>query len=287
MIRDSTYFNLISTIFQFISTVFQAYINQNMKNTKQLTLAILLVISMQTSSFAWGAIGHYVIGKLAEWQMKPQTVEKVEAILNKESISGVGVWMDNIRSDKKYEFTYTWHWVTTADGEYDPSIQEPTGDAYAAFLQIKETLKRGGLSPEEERDQLRMLIHIIGDLHQPFHVGKPGDRGGNDVKVSYFNKETNIHAVWDSDLIDNKRMSYSEIATELQKRVTPELIDQYTSKNSADWLREAVAIRPAMYDIPDNARIGYEYIYKHYHHIEERLIAAGIRLAQVLEEIYG
>ncbi|EKB50839.1 S1/P1 Nuclease [Cecembia lonarensis LW9] len=274
-------------MFQFISTVFQAYINQNMKTTKQLTLAILLVFSINTSSFAWGAIGHYVIGKLAEWQMKPQTIERVEAILQQQSISGVGVWMDNIRSDKKYDYTYTWHWVTTADGEYDPSIQEPTGDAYSAFLQIKETLKKGGLSPEEERDQLRMLIHIVGDLHQPFHVGKPGDRGGNDVKVSFFNKETNIHAVWDTDLIEGKKMSYTEIATELQKRINPALIQQYTSKTPADWLREAAAIRPAMYDIPENNRIGYEYIYKHYHHVEERLTAAGIRLAQVLEEIYG
>ncbi|MDX5478216.1 MAG: S1/P1 nuclease, partial [Cyclobacteriaceae bacterium] len=248
---------------------------------------ILLVFSINTSSFDLGAIGHYVIGKLEEWQMKPQTVQRVEAILQQQSISGVGVWMDNIRSDKKYDYTYTWHWVTTADGEYDPKIQEPTGDAYAAFLKIKETLKKGGLTAEEERDQLRMLIHIIGDLHQPFHVGKPGDRGGNDVKVSYFNKETNIHAVWDSDLIENKKMSYSEIETELQKRINPELIHHYTSKSPSDWLREAVAIRPAMYDIPENGRIGYEYIYKHYHHIEERLTAAGIRLAQVLEEIYG
>ncbi|MCH7410956.1 S1/P1 nuclease [Belliella sp. DSM 111904] len=258
-----------------------------MKTIKHLMLAILMVLSFQTSSFAWGAIGHYVIGKLAEWQMNPATVERVEKVLHKESISGVGVWMDNIRSDKKYDYTYTWHWVTTVDGEYDPALQEETGDAYEAFGRLKETLKKGGLSPEEERDQLRMLIHIVGDLHQPFHVGKPGDRGGNDVKVSFFNKETNIHAIWDSDLIEGKKMSFTEIATELQKRINADLIKEYTSKGPAEWLKEAVAIRPAMYDIPDNGRIGYEYIYKHYHHTEERLIAAGIRLGQVLEEIYG
>ncbi len=258
-----------------------------MKTTKHLTLAILMVFSFQTSSFAWGAIGHYVIGKIAEWQMKQETVKKVEAVLNQESISGVGVWMDNIRSDKKYDYTNTWHWITTVNGEYDPSIQEPTGDAYSAFLQLKENLKKGGLTPEEERDQLRMLIHIVGDLHQPFHVGKPGDRGGNDVKVSYFNKETNIHAIWDSDLIENKKMSYTEIATELQKRINGDVLKRYQAATPLDWLKEAVAIRPAMYDIPANNRIGYEYIYKHYHHVEERLMAGGIRLAQVLEEIYG
>ncbi|EMS34506.1 putative S1/P1 Nuclease [Mariniradius saccharolyticus AK6] len=255
--------------------------------TKQIGFTLLLVLGLQINSFAWGPIGHYVIGKLAEWQMKPKTVKKVEAILQQESISGVGVWMDNIRSDRKYDYTNTWHWVTTADGSYDPALQEPAGDAYTAFLKIKETLKKGGLSPEEERDQLRMLIHIVGDLHQPFHVGKPGDRGGNDVKVTFFNKETNIHAIWDSDLIEGKKMSYTEIATELHKRITPAKISQYQSAGPPEWLKEAAAMRPDMYDIPENGRIGYEYIYKHYHHVEERLTAAGIRLAQVLEEIYG
>ncbi|GAB2616902.1 S1/P1 nuclease [Belliella aquatica] len=258
-----------------------------MKQIKSIALALVLVLGMQTQSFAWGGIGHYVIGKLAEWQMKSATVERVETILKQESISGVGVWMDNIRSDKNYNYTNTWHWVTTVDGEYDPTIQEEAGDAYEAFLRLKENLKSGKLTPEEERDQLRMLIHIVGDLHQPFHVGKPGDRGGNDVKVSFFNKETNIHAIWDTDLIAGKNMSYTEIATELQKRINPSLIDRYTQTTPADWLREAAAIRPDMYDIPENGRIGYEYIYKHYHHTEERLIAAGIRLAQALEEIYG
>lgn len=258
-----------------------------MKRIKTLILAILMAISINTQSFAWGGIGHYVIGKLAEWHMNPETVKKVEDVLQKQSISGVGVWMDNIRADKKYDYTYTWHWVTTVDGEYDPEIQEEGGDAFSALLQLKENLKKGGLSAEEERDQLRMLIHIVGDLHQPFHVGKPGDRGGNDVKVSFFNKETNIHAIWDSDMIENKKMSYTEIAHELNKRITPELKEKYTSKTPADWLREAAAIRPDMYDIPENKRIGYDYIYKHYHHTEERLTAAGIRLADILEEIYG
>jgi hypothetical protein len=258
-----------------------------MRAIKRTMLVAILAVGILPNAFAWGAIGHYVIGALAEWNMKPATVKKVEQVLQQESIAGVGVWMDNIRSDRKYDYTNTWHWVTTADGEYDPSIQESAGDAYEAFLRIKANLKKGGLSPEDERDQLRLLIHILGDLHQPFHVGKPGDRGGNDVKVSFFNKETNIHAVWDSDLIEGKKMSYTEIARELQKRINPSLIGKYQSAGPADWLREAAAMRPDMYDIPENRRIGYEYIYKHYHHVEERLTAAGIRLAQVLEEIYG
>ncbi|EIM77740.1 S1/P1 nuclease [Nitritalea halalkaliphila LW7] len=258
-----------------------------MKNLKSLSLTLVFVVGLYAQASAWGALGHYVIGQLAEWQMKPVTVQRVEAILQQQSISGVGVWMDNIRSDERYAYTYTWHWVTTVDGTYDPSLQEEAGDAYEAFLRIKDILKKGGLSAEEERDYLRMLIHITGDLHQPFHVGKPGDRGGNDVKVKFFNKDTNIHAVWDSDLIATKQMSYSEMAKELYKRVDSEMVRKYTAGTPADWLKENVALRPFMYDIPEDGRIGYPYIYKYYHHVEERLIAAGIRLAQALEEIYG
>src|SRR5690606_297075 len=103
----------------------------------------------------------------------------------------------------------------------------------------------------------------------------------------FFSKETNIHAVWDSDLIENKKMSYTEIAAELQKRITPELANKYTSAPASDWLKEAFLMRDDMYDIPENKRVGYEYIYKHYHHVEERLLAAGLRLGHELEEIYG
>ena len=247
---------------------------------------ILLSIS-SFSAFAWGPLGHYVIGLLAENQMNKKTITKVETVLKNESISGVGVWMDNIRSDSSYKYTYTWHWVTTPDGKYNPEIQEETGDAYKAFNELKASLKKGGLTAKEEQDQLRMLIHIVGDLHQPLHVGKPGDRGGNDVKVTFFRKQTNIHAVWDSDLIEGKKMSYTEITRELQKRLTSEKISDYQASTVDDWLMEAAALRPYIYDIPEDGKIGYEYIYKYYYLVEERLTAAGVRLAMVLEEIYG
>lgn len=261
---------------------------RSMKNNRKDFLMIFTVVCLFSPAlYGWGPVGHYAIGKIAEDQMAPETVRKVEKILGFQSVSGVGTWMDQIRSDSSYRHTYTWHWVTTADGAYDPAIQEKTGDAFEAYHRIKSALMKGGLSPEEEKDHLRMLIHIVGDLHQPFHVGKPGDRGGNDIRVRFFGKETNIHAVWDSDLIEHRKMSYTEIARELQIRITPELVEKYTRASPADWLKEAVAMREDMYDIPDNGRIGYEYIYKHYHHVEERLLAAGIRLARDLQEIYG
>jgi hypothetical protein len=254
------------------------------------SIRVLLCVPLLLSAMhvlAWGPIGHYVIGDIAEKHMKPQTIGKIEAILQMRSISGVGVWMDNIRSDSNYNYTYTWHWVTTPDGEYDASIQEETGDAYSTFLRLKSNLMSGTLSDKEELDQLRMLIHIVGDLHQPLHVGQPGDRGGNDVLITFTGRSSNLHRLWDSELIESKKMSYTEIAAGLCKRIQPTLIDSLNAKTPADWLREAAALRTHIYDIPEDHRVSYEYIYKYYHIVEERLIAAGIRLAAVLEEIYG
>jgi hypothetical protein len=250
-----------------------------------LTLGILWLGN--TTAVAWGPIGHYVIGKVAEDLMKKETLVKIEGILDNQSIAGVGVWMDQIRSDEKYKYTYTWHWVTTLEGEYNKEIQEKEGDAYEAFLRLRESLKKGGLTREEERDQLKMLIHIVGDLHQPFHVGKPGDRGGNDIRVTFFRKATNIHAVWDSDLLESRKMSYTELAGEYSKRINDQLVSDYQGASVLNWLTEAVALRPYMYDIPDDGKIGYEYLYKYVSLAEERLIAAGIRLAGILEDIYG
>lgn len=256
-------------------------------NKNAVALTLVLFLTVHQFAMAWGAIGHYVIGMLAEQQMNKKTVKKVEKILNNESISGVGVWMDNIRSDKAYDYTNTWHWVTTVDGIYDPSIQEEKGDAFKALHELIAHLKSEKLTASEERDQLRMLIHIVGDLHQPLHVGQPGDRGGNDVKIEFFKKQTNLHAIWDGDLIESKKMSYTEITRELQKRITPAMIQKYQNATPEHWLKEAVSYRPAIYNLPENGKVGYEYIYQNYHIVEERLTAAGIRLAKILEEIYG
>ncbi len=258
-----------------------------MKSLKVLAASAVLYFTFIHMALSWGPIGHYTIGQLAEWQLRPATLERVDQILGDESIARAGTWMDRIRSDSSYNYTRTWHWITTVDGKYDPSIQEESGDAYSALLTLRENLKSGKLTEKEERDQLKMLIHLVGDLHQPLHVGQPGDRGGNDVRVTFFNRSTNLHAVWDYHLIEHQRMSYTEIATELKRQITPERVKEYEAGGPKHWLMEAAELRPYIYDIPESGEIRYRYIFKYYHIVEERLLAAGIRLAQILEEIYG
>lgn len=252
------------------------------------TIFLLLLLTIQAQSFGWGQTGHRVIGQIAEWHLSKRTYQQISKILGPESMAMASTWMDEIRSDTTYNFTYTWHWVTIPTGQqYDQAIQEPTGNAYAALQNIITALKSDTLSSLEEEAYLKMLIHLVGDLHQPLHVGTGEDRGGNDVQVQWMGEDTNLHSVWDSRMIDSKQLSFTELAQHLNRQITKQLRKNWQAASLADWLKEAMALRAAVYDIPEDHSLGYHYLYKNYPIVEQRLLVAGVRLAGILNEIYG
>ncbi len=248
--------------------------------------AIMLSISV-TQASAWGQLGHYLIGYMAERQMKKSVLQKVEKVIYPMSLGRSGTWMDEIRSDNAYDYVNSWHYLTSKTGEYDETIQEEGGNAFEAIKRLKAELKAGNLSPKEESEKLKMLIHMVEDIHQPLHVGTGEDRGGNDVRIEFFNQSTNLHALWDSGMIERKGMSYTELGDELFRRLTPAMQQKYRSAKMEDWLKEAVALRPLVYNLPESKKISWAYMYEANDTVEERLVAASVRLAQILEEIYG
>jgi hypothetical protein len=236
----------------------------------------------------WGQTGHRVIGQIAEWHLNDKAASRIENILGPESLAMVANWMDEVRSDRRYDHLNTCHYLSVEEnGNYNPEIQEKDGDAFVKTKDIIQALKSGQLDPESELEYLKMLVHLVGDLHQPLHVGKGDDRGGNDIKVTFFDQNTNLHSVWDSKVIDGKNLSYTELSTHLNRRATKQLVFSLQSASMEDWLQEAVALRPVIYDLPKNGRLSYEFVYKTYPVIEERLLVGGIRLAGILNDIYG
>lgn len=253
-----------------------------------LTLLTALLLTLQLPAFGWGQIGHRVIGQIAEWHLNKRAAKNIHQILGPHSLAIVSTWMDEIRSDSTYDYTNTWHWVTIPNGQqYDQSQQEASGDAYAVVNQIIAGLKSDTLSAQKEEEYLKMLVHLVGDLHQPLHVGTGEDRGGNDVRVQWMGEPSNLHRVWDSDMIDGKQLSYTELAQHLNRRATGRLVQQWQSASTEQWLQEAIKLRPSVYDLPEDQRIGYEYSYVNYPVVEKQLLLAGIRLAGILNEIYG
>ncbi|GAA0877400.1 S1/P1 nuclease [Algoriphagus jejuensis] len=258
-----------------------------MKKIVSLALCLVLSLSLSQSVLAWGQLGHYVVGYLAQKQLKKSTLKKVNTVLGPMSLGRSGTWMDEIKSDRAYDYLNSWHYLTSEHGEFNAEIQEKGGNAFEAIQQLKAELKAGNLSPEDESQKLKMLIHLVEDIHQPLHVGTGKDRGGNDEKVEYFGRSSNLHSVWDSGMIDGWSMSYTEIGDELYRRLNPGMIEAYRAATMEDWLKEAVELRPLVYNLPENKKLSYNYGYDTRDAVEERLLAASVRLAQILEEIYS
>jgi len=251
---------------------------------KLIIIQLILLVVIEAS--AWGPTGHRATGLIAEKYLTKKARKELQRILGGQSLAMASTWMDEIRSDTAWNFTADWHWVTVQDGQsYDQSEKNPNGDIIQTIEKIIEALKSKKLNAKEEVEQLKMLVHLIGDLHQPLHVGGGNDRGGNDVRVSWFRTDSNLHRVWDSDMIDDTRLSFTELAESLEKPDETRLA-ALQKTNVRDWATESMTYRKQVYNIGDG-KLGYLYSYNNFHIVRMRLLQAGVRLAGVLNEIYG
>ena len=138
---------------------------------------------------------------------------------------------------------------------------------------------------EEALFNMGELGHYIGDIHQPLHVGNGIDRGGNDVNVKWFGKSTNLHAVWDTDLIDHQKFSYTEYGDYLLLKLSEQDKTQWMNANIYDVISESKIYRDQTYEF-ENIDLKWDYFYQKKDLLEIRLLQGGIRLAGMLNEIF-
>jgi hypothetical protein len=252
---------------------------------KKIIVTYLLIL-MSFNSFAWGATGHRVTGWIAEKHLSKKAKKEIERILGGQSLAMASNWMDEIRSDSLYNYAEDWHFVTIPNGTtYQATTKNPKGDLIEAIDRLIAALKSKKLKAKDEAEHLKMLVHLIGDIHQPLHVGVPGDRGGNDVKVTWFRSDSNLHRVWDSEMIDDSKLSYTELGASLEKPDQTK-ISSWQKSSVNEWATESISYRDQVYKY-GNGKLGYKYTYDNFHIVRYRLLQAGIRIAGVLNAIYG
>ena len=132
---------------------------------------------------------------------------------------------------------------------------------------------------------LKFLVHLIGDLHQPLHVGNGVDRGGNDYKVTWFGEETNLHRVWDSHLIDLQKLSYKEYSDYLLLDIDYGDIRKLQADSLMTIIYESQVFREKCYKISDK-NLSWKYFYKNKALLEKRLFEGGVRLSGILNRVY-
>ena len=252
-------------------------------------LVIALALCIPAMAFAWGAKGHDIVACVAEKNISKKTRRTVEQVLGGHSMVYVANWMDNASHTEEYAYTKTWHYVNVDPKEqtYLNSEKETKGDIVTAIDSIVANLKSGELTPEQERAQLMMLIHLVGDMHCPMHAGHKSDRGGNGTTVKYFNSQKKLHSVWDSDIIESAhRWSHSEWQEQID-RVSKKEKKTMAQGIPIDWIEECVALAADVYTRSTTGEnLSYDYVAYYVPIIETQLLKAGIRLATLLEEIY-
>ncbi|GAC15526.1 S1/P1 nuclease [Aliiglaciecola lipolytica] len=252
-------------------------------------IALPLVCLLQaTHAYAWGQIGHRVSGEIAELYLSAETKAKIDAIFPNSSLAEISTFADEMRSDPSEFWQKTsspWHYVTVKHGtDYHAEQHAPdVGDAYTALLSFSATLKNEEASIQEKQLALHFIVHIIGDLHQPLHNGDGTDRGGNDVKLEFFWQDSNLHRVWDSGIIDNQKLSYSEWTDWLSRKITPDMAKTWRTTDPKVWIKESIELRKTIY--PQEDKLSWSYQHQHLPEIKLRLQMAGVRIAAYLDSI--
>jgi hypothetical protein len=269
-----------------------------MKKIALISLSIILMFNSLTA-FGWGAVGHDVIASIAEQNLTRKAKRNLDKILDGKSIVYYASWMDNIQNSPAwkggYDKTKTWHYANVDKGlTYKTMEKNPSGDVITALNELTAQLEHNfkNLSDSLKADYVKMIVHMVGDLHCPMHAGRLSDRGGNFTKVKWFGQETNIHSVWDSRIVESARKwHYSEWAEQLDHH-NRKFKKSVTQGSYEDWFTSTVANAAAIYDYVEKIEtedlpyLSYQFVYDFSPMLEQSLLLGGYRLAHVLNEIF-
>lgn len=261
-----------------------------MNSIKSIGILIAFLITFSNVSAInpdWGSTGHRTIGKIAEDYLKGKTKRKISELLSGQSLALVSTFGDDIKSDRRYNEFYTWHYVNMPFGtKYEDSKKNPKGDLVTGIEKCKEYILDENSSKDDKVFYLKLLVHFIGDLHQPMHVGRAEDKGGNTFQVQWFGNGTNLHRVWDTNMIEHFKMTYTELADNSDK-ISKEQVKFLQKGTIVDWANETQTYAFKAYE---SAKVGenlrYRYMYDNFGIVRSQLQKGGIRLAKVLNELF-
>ena len=253
-----------------------------------LTIAAAAVLS-PNPALAWGKTGHRVVAAIAQEHLSWRARAGVRRIFGVETLTEAANWPDTMKSDPSPFWQKTsgpWHYVTVPEGRTYAEVGAPAGgDAATALARYAAVIRDGAASCADRQTALRFIVHLVGDLHQPLHAGNATDRGGNDVKVTWFGRATNLHSVWDSALVDEQQLSFSEMAASLGAHVTRTQARDWRQVDPAVWIAESTRLRDLIY--PADPALSYRYVYDNTPRMERRLQMGGIRLAAYLDDLFA
>jgi hypothetical protein len=269
---------------------------------------LVLLVSSGTA-FAWGNTGHRTVGEVATKYLEGKTLKKITDLLKGEGLARAATWPDEIKSEPEtYQHTYHWHYTTWPQEASEHSESNENSESGVLLKSISEqltVLKDSKATKEQKIFALRFIVHLVGDLHMPLHVGAGTDQGGNLCKVSFHGRAMNLHSLWDEGMIEFTKLSYTELANFISAGKSAKDLKAIAQGSVIDWARESKEIVPSVYPLEitpsqgpsavrsyckkdvqpeETPKLSFEYSYKFMPIVEQRLFKAGVRLAVLLNE---
>jgi S1/P1 Nuclease len=263
-----------------------------MNTTKKIVL-ICLFFYLPFATIAWGTEGHRIVGQIAESYLTKRAQKEINNILGTETLAMGSNWADFVKSDSTFNYLYNWHFINLKGGLTENELQaylekDTATDAYTKINFLVLELKKKDLSRENKILYLRVLVHLVGDIHQPMHTGRPEDLGGNKIKVMWFNESKNLHQVWDDQLILFQQLSYTEYSAAIN-HTTEQERNEWQHDPVSKWVNQSYRLAEKIYgDIKEpDQKLGYNYNYNYLGILNQQLLKGGVRLAGLLNEIFG
>ena len=280
-------------------------------------LALLLGLVVAAPVVAWGALGHKLVGELAQRHLTPAANAEVARLLAGEpdpTLAGIANWADTLRNSdpERFKQTSRWHYVNLSSDQcrYAPERDCKDGECVVGAIEAQRRVLADRSQPlAARRDALKFIVHFVGDVHQPLHANPRDDLGGNryqislrtDIEPEAYARDryvggvmgTNLHSVWDYYVLAERGLGLREYAARLDREPWPPVMDARAA-TPASWATESCGLAEArgIYPTgPDGKPVhkldGREYSDKHRALAEQRIRIAAWRLATLLNETLG
>lgn len=267
--------------------------------------ALVVTAVMGSKVLAWGPIGHETVAYVAQQNLTTTAAESVKMILpTGKSMIDVANWADEVRTLPAFKWSAPLHFINTPDWTCDyVRVRDCYNEQHQFGYCVDGAIQNYTLQLKKHEygsamDALRFLIHFVGDVHQPLHCGFTSDQGGNLIKVRFNDRSTELHAVWDSGLIEERLKNDFDSD---QQRWWNYLVTSYLPNLttcvtcSSDWGNESVqkactnayVMEDGRTHIQPGDKLDQAYYARNIPVVEQALVTAGYRLSSLLNWLFS
>ena len=265
--------------------------------TRMIAFLTALAVTSPPSAFAWGPQGHRVIARVAEDRLTPEARAAIKDLLHPgDTLPDVAGWADHEGHDVVPK-SAPWHYINVpiGDAKFDPKLIRNENNVVVQIAHFRKVVADKSKPKQDRQRALLFLVHFVEDVHQPLHVGDHDDHGGNDTQVQFFNEGSNLHRVWDSDLIHKVGGNDRAWVDRIGRAITPETVKAWSKGGVNDWADESLQVAKLAYKDSDKATrfmntgvtLGDAYVKRAEPLLLEQMARASVRLANELNEAFA